>query len=500
MGGGYYDGDVGHRSRSTRREVFTYEGYSGGDSKTATHPKRRECHSDLNIKGKIRECRDSLEHLNSTPIAIIMDVTRSRGDDAKVIYEKMPMFIGQIIMKGITTDPVLCVAAIGDASSGDQAPIQVGQFESDNRIDESLAKVWLEGGGGGTGEESYELAAYYFARKTVLDANKRGKKGYLFFLGDEGFYKKVKQDQVRVWIGDAIHEDIDSAKIFAELQEKYNVFFIYPQKSWEQRKSDIDEEMKQRVKAAGGMYEDVDMRASLLWNNKNDLDLRVIAPSGEEIFYAHKNSRCGGWLDVDMNANAPYTTKPVENTRWKKDMAPNGHYRVYVQNYAFHENNEQATEFRVEIQIGDDILHFDGKTPEGLFGQRSDTPVYEFDYDPGERKVKIKENKYAGYDDALIKNQWASVIPPENILICEDPRAIIDIMLGVLTLMEKTNNIDNYLIDMRERGQTELRLKQTEKALSELAQSVSRKSDKVDANEIDLPAPEKSRKSKSSRF
>lgn len=79
----------------------------------------------------------------------------------------------------------------------------------------------------------------------------------------------------------------------------------------EERKANIDAEIKARVTRAGGMYEGVDVRASLLWDNRNDLDLHVVAPSGEHP-YGHKRSRCGGWLDVDMNVNGE-TTKPVEN-------------------------------------------------------------------------------------------------------------------------------------------------------------------------------------------
>lgn len=52
-------------------------------------------------------------------------------------YDKLPMFIGQIIMKNYVSGPAVSFAAIGDANS-DQAPLQVGQFEADNRLDEVL--------------------------------------------------------------------------------------------------------------------------------------------------------------------------------------------------------------------------------------------------------------------------------------------------------------------------------------------------------------------------
>ena len=247
-----------------------------------------------------------------------------------IMYDKLPMFIGQIIMKNYVPGPAVSFAAIGDASS-DQAPLQVGQFEADNRLDDVLSKIWIEEGGGGTGQESYELAAYFYARHSVLDCLHAGRKGFFFFLGDEGFYPKVSREQVRRVLGREESQDLDARTIFAELAQKYHVFFIYPQKSMAERRSDIDAEIKKRVEAAGGIYEGVDVRASLIWDNRNDLDLHMITPSGEHIFYGHKQSICRGELDVDRNVRGE-TTKPVENIRWRKGTAPSGSYRLFVQN------------------------------------------------------------------------------------------------------------------------------------------------------------------------
>jgi hypothetical protein len=489
MGGGSYDGDVAERTRSTSESILTAR------ARRAAGPERRECHAVLNPKGKNRECADSVEHPNTTPIVVAMDVTRSRGEDIAVIYGKLPMFIGQIIMKNYVPDPVLSFAAVGDASSGDKAPIQIGQFESDNRLDEILSKIWLEMGGGGTGQESYELTAYYYAKHSVLDCNKRGKKGYFFFIGDEGFYPVIAKDQAKVWLGDQLQDDLPAADAFRQLQQKYQVFFIYPQKTWEQRKEDIDAEIQQRVTEAGGMYAGVDIRASLLWNNRNDLDLRVIPPSREEIYYGHKQSNCGGWLDVDMNVQGE-TTKPVENTRWPKGKAPKGHYKVYVQNYRFHENSETATKFRVEIEINGKIQHFEGQTPQGIDGPQSNTTVFEFNYNPAERPADTAE--YAGYHDDVIKTQWASVIPQENILLIEDPHAIIDVMLGALALTEGTVDLDKYLIDMGGRGQTTKRLTETAEALKKLAGTKALT--KIDPKDLPDKGEGKERKGRSKRL
>jgi hypothetical protein len=147
----------------------------------------------------------------------------------------------------------------------------------------------------------------------------------------------------------------------------------------------IDAEMKRRVEGAGGRYEDVDVRASLLWNNRNDLDLHVITPSGEHIFFAHKQSACGGWLDVDMNISGE-TTTPVENVRWARGKAPRGRYRVFVQNYRFHERDKRPTPFDLEVEVAGEVYHFHRTiSPGRQTGVASDVTVFEFDYVPGRR-------------------------------------------------------------------------------------------------------------------
>jgi hypothetical protein len=170
-------------------------------------------HPDLNIHGKIRECCDSPEHPATTPIVVAMDVTGSRGNDARVVYEQVPSFLGSLKVANVVPDPQICWVAVGDAYS-DRAPIQVAQFESDRRLDTGLSHIWMEAGGGGSGEESYELVAYALARKTKLDATKRGKKGFVFFTADEAPYSEVQPEQVQRIFGDRVEKSIPTTKIF----------------------------------------------------------------------------------------------------------------------------------------------------------------------------------------------------------------------------------------------------------------------------------------------
>jgi hypothetical protein len=147
----------------------------------------------------------------------------------------------------------------------------------------------------------------------------------------------------------------------------------------------IDAEIKRRVEGAGGQYTGVDLRASLLWNNRNDLDLHVVTPRGEHIYFGNKRANCGGWLDVDMNVRGE-TTTPVENIRWSRGASRPGRHRIYVQNYRFHEPDRRPTPFTVEVEISDEVYHFTGAaSPRGETGAASDVVVFEFDHEPGRR-------------------------------------------------------------------------------------------------------------------
>jgi len=461
MGGGYYDIDVGLEARATQREVFSYRGHGVDASRASGHG---HVHPELDPKGCIREC------MNTTPIVVAMDVTRSRGQDSHIVYNKLPMLIGQLDLHHYVEGAAISFAAVGDATDNDRAPIQVGQFEADNRLDDVLSKLWIEEGGGGSGQESYELMAYFYARHSELASLTRGERGYFFFIGDEGFYPKVSREQVKAWLGREIDADVDARDIFRELQEKYRVFFIYPRKSWQERRRDIDAEIRQRVVAAGGCYDDVDIRASLLWDNRNDLDLHVITPSGEEIYYGDKRSRCGGWLDVDMNVRGE-TTKPVENIRWRRGEAPAGQYRVIVQNYRFHERDKAPTSYRLEVEVNGEVQHFEGViSPRGETGRSSNVLVHTFKYDPDARvEPELDDTRYDNYRDEHILEQWRSVIPPEHILTIEDPHAIVDVLLGALALSSGHTDLDSYVALMRQRDQSDPRCRQTRAALQDLS-------------------------------
>ncbi len=179
-------------------------------------------------KVTLRESRDSDLNPLSTPLIFGLDVTGSMGIIAeKMAKEGLGALVNGILDRVPVTDPHIMIMGIGDANC-DRGPLQVTQFESDIRIAEQLSNIWLEGGGGGNSYESYDLPWYFAANKTSTDAwEKRGKKGYLFTIGDELPSPGINgSDLQRIFGKGQYTETVSSTASLADAQEKYNVFHI----------------------------------------------------------------------------------------------------------------------------------------------------------------------------------------------------------------------------------------------------------------------------------
>lgn len=188
------------------------------------------CHPLMNPKGvKVRESRDSEDHPQSLGIVFALDVTGSMGDIPYLLASStLPEFMRVLEASGVV-DPQVLFMAVGDATC-DRAPLQVGQFESTAELmDQWLTWSFLEGGGGGSHQESYELALYFLALHTQMDCvEKRKKKGYLFMTGDEKPYPDLSRHVVEGVIGDRLEGDLRVEEVVAKLSDTFEPFFIVP--------------------------------------------------------------------------------------------------------------------------------------------------------------------------------------------------------------------------------------------------------------------------------
>jgi hypothetical protein len=217
MGGGTFD------SRAYRS--FTDSTIGKPTSKIYTS---RAIHKNLDPLGvKVRESRDSVDNPKSTPLIVGIDVTGSMGILAdNIAREGLGTLFTGILERKPISDPHVMFMAIGDANC-DTAPLQVSQFEADKRIIEQLTQIYLEHGGGGNDFESYNLPWYFAAHHTVHDSmEKRGKRGYLFTIGDEEAPRDLTKDQIKQFIGDDLEVNVSTKDLLQLAQRSYDVYHV----------------------------------------------------------------------------------------------------------------------------------------------------------------------------------------------------------------------------------------------------------------------------------
>jgi len=241
MGSGTFDAKAYRAFTTTTRGKTTDEIYSS-----------RGLNKNLDPKGvAVRESRDSTDNPNSTPIIVAIDVTGSMGIIADVLArEGLGTLFTEILDRKPISDPHVMFMAVGDANF-DSAPLQVSQFEADNRIVEQLTQIFIEHGGGGNRFESYNLPWYFGARHTEHDSLiKRGKRGYLFTVGDEEAPEPLTIRQISDFIGDTLEREISTEEMLTEVQRKYDVFHVVI-KEGDHARSNLDAVMSSWTKLLG---------------------------------------------------------------------------------------------------------------------------------------------------------------------------------------------------------------------------------------------------------
>jgi hypothetical protein len=73
-----------------------------------------------------------------------------------------------------------------------------------------------------------------------------------------------------------------------------------------------------------------EVQVSVAWDAPTDVDLHVIDPSGEEIYFGNTSSASGGTLDLDSNAACTIDNVNNENITWPVGGAPTGQYTVHL--------------------------------------------------------------------------------------------------------------------------------------------------------------------------
>lgn len=156
------------------------------------------------------------------PLIIAVDVTGSMGDWPATMFSKLP-YLEHEGKEYLGEDMKICFAAIGDAYS-DRYALQVREFCDGAKLKDELKELIIEGGGGGQTNESYELAACYFANNVQFPVAIR--KPILIIVGDEGLYGHVDADQAERLAKVELDQRLTTPELFAQLKQDYAVYLI----------------------------------------------------------------------------------------------------------------------------------------------------------------------------------------------------------------------------------------------------------------------------------
>lgn len=244
MGNGRFDDSI-YSSQQATRAAQGIDDFAYSNSATAVH----ESLDPRRINNKvfhILESRDSVEHPISTPVIVAFDVTGSNAANAAVVQKLLPQLMAEL--KEVVDNPQIAIWAVDDYKAGGAGGrrdcLQMGEFESDNRIDEAIRNVWITSNGGGNNGESYDLVLYGASRKTITDSwEKRHQRGLLFIYADELFREVVMKREVKDIFEDDIERDLTIQEMVAEVTEKWEVFVLWPSRNGEVRARQQYEEL-----------------------------------------------------------------------------------------------------------------------------------------------------------------------------------------------------------------------------------------------------------------
>lgn len=102
---------------------------------------------------------------------------------------------------------------------------------------------------------------------------------------------------------------------------------------------------------------DGEVEVSVSWDAASDVDLHVVDPSGEEIYWGNTTSASGGQLTTDSNSSCSIDGRQIENVRWRSG-APAGTYAVRVDYWS--SCNVAQTNYTVTVKNGGSTSTYTG--------------------------------------------------------------------------------------------------------------------------------------------
>ena len=157
---------------------------------------------------------------STNPLIVAVDVTGSMASWPFEIFDRLPLLYNTLAQ--YREDLEICFVAIGDAAV-DRWPLQVTTFASGFDLEQLLAALYGEGGGGDA-EESYGLFAHWV--NTHVEIPKAQEPPFLILFGDVTMHPKVPKDQIAEYLGDRLGDDVDALEAWRQTCKTWNTWFL----------------------------------------------------------------------------------------------------------------------------------------------------------------------------------------------------------------------------------------------------------------------------------
>ncbi|MBI5065474.1 hypothetical protein HZA97_04495 [Candidatus Woesearchaeota archaeon] len=211
LGGSYDPGEWKGFDYNSARAAYDPSAGRGYSSSSGSSSKSKKAVDSVPAK---------LKTDSPSPVIVAVDVTGSMKEWPEVIFEKLPLV--DLGLKEYLDNPEISFMAIGDANS-DQYGLQVQDFTKGTDLVSKLNKLYIEGGGGGQVQESYELPAVYATHNIEMP---NAAKPIFIFIGDEGLYPRVDAGQAEKWAHVTLEKELTTKQAFFDLQKKFSVYCI----------------------------------------------------------------------------------------------------------------------------------------------------------------------------------------------------------------------------------------------------------------------------------
>jgi hypothetical protein len=199
---------------------------SRGAAKRKAAAERADAHGPRTYGGgdgpneRIIDPKKHITTESSNPLIIAIDVTGSMADWPFEIFDRLPLLYNTLSQ--YREDLEICFAAIGDAAV-DQWPLQVTSFASSFDLEQLLASLHGEGGGGDA-PESYGLFAHWV--NTHVQIPDLAEPPFLVVFGDVTMHAEVPKGQVAHYLGDTVGGDVNAIKAWNQVCKTWNTWFL----------------------------------------------------------------------------------------------------------------------------------------------------------------------------------------------------------------------------------------------------------------------------------